>query len=298
VTGLDWFENFVPKRIRDDMKNTFHHLIDGDLGRFENFESSVMTMNGQERIVLFHNAILDDKNGVVNGILFSGTDMTERKRIEDELLVARKLESVGILAGGIAHDFNNLLNAILGYISLAKMNLSKDDWIYKLLDESEKASVKAGMLTRRLITFSEGGRPVITEVSVPEIIRNMDCASLSPEGSVSCKFRVTGDSWKIRADEGQIEQVIGNMLANAREAMPAGGDVELLVENVVVTADDGLPLADGKYVRFSVKDTGAGIPPENLPKIFDPYFTTKELGTKRGVRLGLAICRSIVMKHH
>jgi|GEM_PF-1104690 len=220
-------------------------------------------------------------------------DISSRKRMEEELLKVQKLESIGLLAGGIAHDFNNLLAAIIGNLSLIEMYLkSGSGSIIETLKNTEIASQQARELTQQLLTFSKGGSPVRKAASVANLLR--DAARLSLSGSnVTCRLYLPDDLWWAEIDEGQINQVINNLLINADQAMPGGGIIELRAENVVVRESDNLPLKGGEYIRVSVKDRGIGIPKEYLPHIFDPYFTTKQ----KGSGLGLAISYSIIKKH-
>ncbi len=226
-------------------------------------------------------------------------DVTQGKGMEYELLKARKLESVGLLAGGIAHDFNNLLTAILGNISLAKINLSPgSEKLYERLADAERASLKAKDLTYQLLTFSKGGEPCKEKLLLPELLRDAAAQTLSGS-SLRCEFRFCPDLWPVEADRPQMKIALQNVIANAREAMPEEGTITLEADNM--RADEGhfLPLAkDGRYVRIKVVDRGEGIPAENLDRIFDPYFTTKKMGSLKGMGLGLAIVYSIIGKHN
>jgi len=215
--------------------------------------------------------------------------------MEEELLRVRQLESIGVLAGGLAHDFNNILTAILGNISLARIYSNPGDKVLAKLNEAEKGAVRAQELTRQLLTFSKGGAPVKQTTSLGELLR--DTVNFSLAGSkAKCRFRIPEDLWPVEADEGKMSQVINNLIVNADQAMPSGGLIELLAENVCIPSEcgrPGLPLRDGRYVRFSIRDHGTGIPSEHLPRIFDPFFTTKP----KGSGLGLAIAYSIVDRH-
>jgi PAS domain S-box-containing protein len=219
-------------------------------------------------------------------------DITEKRRMEEDLQKAQKLESIGILAGGIAHDFNNLLTAILGNISLSKLYVPEGDKAYVKLAEAEKASLRARDLTQQLLTFSRGGAPVKKKASLSGIAR--ETASFALSGArTTCLFDIADDLWPVEVDEGQISQVINNLILNADQAMPAGGVVEVSCVNALVGADGPLSLPEGRYVVLSIRDHGEGIPSEILPRIFDPYFTTK----KNGKGLGLATVYSIVRNH-
>jgi two-component system cell cycle sensor histidine kinase/response regulator CckA len=226
------------------------------------------------------------------GLWWLKRDISEKKRIEDEILKAQKLESLGVLAGGIAHDFNNLLTAMLGNISLGKANSNLSESSVQRFEAAVKAGKRAQDLTHQLLTFSKGGAPVKSHSSISQLLR--DCASFAVQGSnVRCELRVPENLWPAEMDEGQISQVVNNLVINALQAMPGGGSVLIRAKNMYVGKDQGLRLKEGKYVRVSVADHGEGISGQNIRKIFDPYFTTKETGTG----LGLATSYSIIKKH-
>ena len=231
-------------------------------------------------------------NNQIVGRVWSFRDITERKRMEEELLKSQKLESLGVLAGGIAHDFNNLLTGIMGNISLAKMHLDPSAKAFPRLMEAEKACDLTRDLTGQLLTFARGGAPIKKVDSMTRII--VDTAGFVLHGSnVRCEFLLSEDLWTVEVDGGQMNQVINNLIINADQAMPDGGIITVQAENVSLGADDTLPLPEGRYVHILIRDQGIGIPEENLSKIFDPYFTTK----KKGSGLGLASVYSIIIKH-
>lgn len=219
-------------------------------------------------------------------------DITEQKRLEEELLKAQKLESVGRLAGGIAHDFNNLLMGILGNVALAKVQQRLEFETLELLNQAEKAALRAKHLTGQLLTFARGGAPIKKTVSLPRLLREVTGFALRGS-NVRAEFAIPEDMWLVEADEGQISQVIHNLVVNAQQAMPEGGIVMVEGLNLEAEAVAHLSLKAGEYLRISVIDSGVGIPEDLLPKVFDPYFTTKE----KGHGLGLAIAYSIVEKH-
>ena len=233
-----------------------------------------------------------DENGTVLMVAEHIRDMTEKKKMAEEILKGQKLESLGVLAGGIAHDFNNLLTAIMGNISLAKMFAESGSKAYDRLADAEKACERATGLTQQLLTFSKGGAPVKKTTSIVQIIT--DSAGFMLRGSnVKCEFTLRKDLWAADVDEGQMGQVINNLIINADQAMPDGGVISVAAENIIITASDLLPLPAGRYILITIQDQGEGIAPENLSKIFDPYFTTKE----RGSGLGLATVYSIIKSH-
>lgn len=236
-----------------------------------------------------------DKEHRLVGFVLMLRDMTERKKMEEELLKAHKLESTGVLAGGIAHDFNNILTAILGNISLAQIHLKPADKIHKMLSKAEKACLKAKDLTQQLITFAKGEVPFKKTVSLQGIIRDAVSYALS-DFKVKCKFDVPDDLSPVNCDQRQIHQMLTNLIVNAAEATPEGRIIEVKARNEHV-ADEIPQLAKGSYVRLSIRDHGMGIPQKHISKIFDPYFSTKQRGALKGMGLGLSIAYSIVKKH-
>jgi signal transduction histidine kinase/ActR/RegA family two-component response regulator len=217
--------------------------------------------------------------------------VTESKKAEAERLRAEKLESLGVLAGGIAHDFNNVLTAILGNLSVAR-TADREGELDEVLDDAEKAALSAKGLTHQLLTFSRGGAPIRKVVSLAEALE--EAARFALRGAKARpELSIAADLWPASVDEGQIRQVVHNLVLNADQAMPEGGVVAIRAENVVIAPGAGLPLEPGRYVRIVIRDTGVGLAPEHLGRIFDPYFTTKPNGSG----LGLTTSYAIVKKH-
>jgi len=209
------------------------------------------------------------------------------------LVQAQKMEAIGTLAREIAHDFNNILTAIIGNISLAMLDSQMGEQSRENLDQAEKACLHAQNLSRQLLTFSSGGAPIKEVVSVKRLIT--ESASFACRGSqVQYEFSLPDDLRAVEADPGQISQVFQNLVINAIQAMPTGGMIKIRGENLEVEAGSKLPISAGRYVKISIKDEGIGISAEHLPRIFDPYFTTKQ----KGSGLGLAISYSITKNHH
>jgi CheY-like chemotaxis protein len=202
------------------------------------------------------------------------------------------LESIGILAGGIAHDFNNILTAILGNLSLAKLDVAPGDTTWTRLVEAEKAAIRAQSLTRQLLTFSKGGAPVRQASAIGQLIE--ESANFAIRGTtIKCRIAIAPDLHPVDIDPGQIGQVINNIVLNASQAMPDGGINSVDARNVAAGDVPERNLPPGDYAMITIKDQGAGIPRENIPKIFNPFFTTKTKGTG----LGLATAYSIVKRH-
>jgi PAS domain S-box-containing protein len=231
-------------------------------------------------------------------VLESVIDITRRKIAESELLKSRKLESVGILAGGIAHDFNNLLSIIVGNNSLLKLSLgNQDPSILDLLENIEKASDQGANLAQKFITFSSGGWITRKKITLANILK--EAANLSPEiNEIPYDVIIPPDLEPICGDERQLRQVVTNLLVNAHEATNnKNKKIAVKARNIILEKENPFSLKEGKYVKISVIDGGRGIPAELLEKVFDPYFSTKDTVSQRGLGLGLAICYSIVKKH-
>lgn len=254
------------------------------------YELKLLTKTGGERWVDVTASIIrfQDKPAV----LVTAFDITERKKMEAELLKAQKLESLGLLAGGIAHDFNNFLMAILGNISLARLEADSPENLSERLMAAERACLRAKDLTQQLLIFSKGGTPIRKLTSIAELIK--ESAEFVLRGSnVRCQFSIADDLWPVEIDIGQMSQVIQNLIINADQALPNGGTITIRAQNVTLDEGDVPPLKAGRYVKISIEDHGIGIPREHLSKIFDPYFTTKQ----KGSGLGLSIVYSIIKKH-
>ena len=219
-------------------------------------------------------------------------EITERRKMQEELIKARKLESLGILAGGIAHDFNNLLTAILGNISLSKLYTDQNGEVYKRLIEAENASIRARELTEQLLTFSKGGSPIKRPTNIKDLI--VDSVTLALRGSkVKSEYIFEDDLFGVEVDVGQLAQVINNITINSKQSMPEGGVIKVGVRNIIEGDKEQTGLSKKSFICISIEDEGIGIPDAYISKIFDPYFTTKQ----DGHGLGLATSYSIIKKH-
>ena len=247
--------------------------------------------NGREVVMLVHPKFTYENGKPVKVTTFAH-DITEKKKLEEEVLKAQKLESLGVLAGGIAHDFNNFLSGIMGNISLAKLETDQGEDNIEALDEALRVASRASALTRQLLVFSKGGAPVKKTASIAEVLRDSTVFAL--RGSkVKYEFSIAEDLWPLKVDLGQFSQVLHNLAINGVQAMPQGGTIRLRACNVALEALSGLPLKAGRYVKISLQDSGLGIPQEHLAKVFDPYFTTKH----RGSGLGLTMTYTTIHAH-
>ncbi|MCI4626601.1 MAG: ATP-binding protein [Candidatus Magnetoovum sp. WYHC-5] len=258
--------------------------------------------------ILIDDVRVVDNNGstvlvdiTVNTIEYTGNtfyqatvrDIANRKKMEENLRKTQKLEAIGILAGGIAHDFNNILTALSIRVHYCLKRLSPENRLFQVLKESEGIFLMAKGLSQQLLTFSKGGVPIKRVVFIEKFLADIVKMSLSGT-NISYEISVTKNILPVNIDEGQIMQVITNILINAVQAMQSGGFVYIAVENVIIDSKTLMPVQAGQYVLVSVRDTGYGITSENIKHIFDPFFTTKENGSG----LGLSISYSIIKKHN
>ena len=254
-------------------------------GRTLELETRYLTPQGKTVWVRVLWSPLKGRDNEIIGYVGTVEDITELRRARDEMLKTQKLESLGVLAGGIAHDFNNILMAIIGNISLARMQMHEPELLAERLADAEKAASRAKGLTKQLLTFARGGEPVKKIIELKGLLK--EAAGFATRGStVSGDFFLEDNLSLVEADEGQLSQVFHNLVLNAVQAMPDGGTVTICAENF--SSPTGK-----RFVKISVADTGVGIPEQHLQRIFDPYFTTKQQGSG----LGLATCHSIIRKH-
>ncbi len=288
VLGKSPFDYFHPDD-HDSIRQRIEDIIEQRL-ETSLFEKQLTRIDGKKLLVqVIMTPFTLKKQPAIQVIVL---DISERKRREKELMRIEQLESLGVLAGGIAHDFNNLLAGVLGNIDLAKSSLDPDQKPYTYLKNATGALYRARDLTQKLLTFSKGGAPVKEITSLAELVTGSVDFILS--GSmVKCNYVLPRDLQAVDIDVVQVKQVVENLAMNAMQAMPEGGGLTVELSNVDQEELLALPLDKEKYVKLMIRDEGKGIPPEVLPKIFDPYFSTKDQGSG----LGLATTYSIVRKH-
>ncbi len=288
------FSDAVTLCDRDTKKRVLYSLSDLVQGEDSLLAGTALGLNNERGSLIpvsLSTAPIRTAGGEISGWVVIIRDVTMEVRREEEILKVTKLESLGVLAGGIAHDFNNILLAVNANISLARGQLEDDSPLLTTLEKIERAVVKAREITRQLITFSKGGAPLKESRDIAEIIKdNVDFVMKGKKSRVV--FHIDDDLWPSEVDEGQISQVLQNILINADQAMPSGGIIEITACNEH-TDTPAHSLPPGNYLAITIKDQGTGIPEENLARIFDPYFTTK----KSGSGLGLASSLSIMRKH-
>jgi PAS domain S-box-containing protein len=289
---LDEVLPLIDEKTRERLVNPIETILQSrDISELEG-HTILSAKDGIERVVAYSGTPTFDEGGAIAGAVLAFRDVTERRRMEEEILKAQKIESIGILAGGIAHDFNNILTAVLGNINMAKIDSEPGTELSQYLADAERAAIHAKDLTHQLLTFSRGGEPIKKVVPIEELLRKG--TSFAARGSgVRCDFSLPDDLWPLEVDEGQMSQVIHNITINAVQAMPEGGTLQVRAENRRAGASAPLTLRRSDHVKITFRDQGPGIPKELLSKVFDPYFTTKAEGSG----LGLSISYSVMKSH-
>ena len=259
-------------------------------------EYRVRHKNGEWRVLESTASAVRDATGKVEKLIIVNRDITERRELERQLVLSQRLEAVGRLSGGIAHDFNNLLGVIIGYSEALQQSIGTADPLREPVDEIRKAGQRAATLTQQLLAFS---RKQVMEPKVLDlnaIVQDMEKMLRRLIGEdVELKFKVAKDLWNVKADRGQIEQVVLNLVVNARDAMPRGGELRIETANAELTEADTRRyryVVPGVYALLRVTDTGTGMDAATQAHIFEPFFTTKEKG--KGTGLGLATVYGVV----
>ncbi|BCS55126.1 nitrogen regulation protein NR(II) [Geobacter sp. SVR] len=298
IMGSNWFDTFVPEPIRNDLRTTFNQgLAAGEI--VTHYENAILTRTGTERLIVWNNTVLRDGAGSVTGIAGLGIDVTDHRRLEEHLLQAQKMESIGTLAGGVAHDFNNILTVILSCVSLLRVRAGDAERSKQLIDQIEGASRRAANLTSSLLAFSRKQQIVTRSIDLNQIVITLQAFLERIIGEdVVLATELSGAGVSVMADRGQVEQVVMNMVGNARDAMPHGGVLTIRTSIVQLNGqalEDG-NVVSGKYARLEITDTGEGIALKDRKRIFEPFFTTKEVG--KGTGLGLSMAYGIIKQHN
>ena len=239
---------------------------------------------------------LKDADGRIVAGIEIVRDITARKKIENDLLRTKRLESIGILARGLSHDFNNLLTGILGNVSLAKTSLRPEDPVFTLLTRAETSCLRAEELTYQLNTVAKSDESSKKTLSISGLVRESAEFALN-DSQMECTYNIPDDLWPVTVNEHQIGQAIYNVVANSRDSMNNKGSITISAGNAVVTPHSAEALRHGNYVKITIADQGAGIEKELLPKIFDIYSTTKKLGSSKATGFSLAASYFAVKNH-
>ena len=298
IIDKSWFDLCVPESDREERKDTFKKVMAGNKQEVEDYENSIITKSGEERIIAWHNTTLTDEEGHTIGTLSSGEDITKRKQTEEELIRSEKLASLGQLAASVAHEVNNPLAGVLVYIKLLlkkykekKLQTEKsEEQLFKIEKEVDRTT----RIIRNLLDFSRQSEPNIRPVEINKVVE----AALQLVGhqisleNIKLEKQLDEQLPFVLADFDKIQQVLINIIMNAIQAMPDGGSL-----TIKTSVADGIEIGETlkKTVRIDITDTGEGISKENLGKLFTPFFTTKEKG--KGVGLGLPVVHGIIEQH-
>jgi two-component system cell cycle sensor histidine kinase/response regulator CckA len=290
-----WLDLIFPEDI-EQAKKLFREALKGD-GSYVT-EHRIRKQGGEVRWVQARNRIIRDAAGKVDYISGVFFDITERKELSDQLIKAQRMEAVGILAGGLAHDFNNLLTAIMGYGEIMMMDLRKEDPFSAYIKEITKAASRGASLTNQLLAFSRKQILQPQVVNLNEVVVEMDKMLRRLIGEdIDLVTVIDQELGWVKADPGQIEQIIMNLAVNARDAMPNGGSLTLETANVHLDqayARSHVGVTPGQHVMLAVSDNGVGMDAATVSHIFEPFFTTKESG--KGTGLGLATVYGIIQQ--
>ncbi len=304
IIGKDWFENFLPEGIRDEIKGVFRALLRGEMKSVEFNENPVLTKGGEERLIAWHNILLYDTDAGLSGILASGEDVTERRRLakereqlEKQLRQGQKMEALGTLAGGIAHDFNNILAVVNGYAELALLEAEEKTELHSALEEVLHAGLRGRDLANQILTFSRQSEQERRPLDVVQILKEtLRFLRASIPTTIEMRQNVGVKTGMFMGDPTQIHQVIMNLCTNAAHAMAEkGGILSVDLNRIDLAADDvkyRAVLSPGPYLELSVSDTGHGMEKAVMDRIFDPFYTTK--GPGEGTGMGLSVVHGIV----
>ena len=290
--SLNHVFNIINEKTLEKVENPVEKVLrDGSVVYLEN-HTALICKNGNKVPIEDSAAPIKLDNGDIQGVVMVFHDLTEKKKLQEQLMKRQKLESLGVLAGGIAHDFNNILTAVMGTISLSLSKLKDDPILYNNFLEAEKACIRASDLTNQLLTFSKGGTPTKKTILIAKVIKDCVVAALSSK-KVKYNLHISDESLKVEADKSQLIQVINNIITNSIEAISTNGLIQIVLDTIDFKSEI-VSSKKEKFIRITFEDNGIGISEENIKKIFDPYYTTKSSGSG----LGLAIVNSIIEQHN
>jgi PAS domain S-box-containing protein len=297
MLGYDSLEDL---KMRNLLKEGFHNINSrsdfinemSNKEIIEGYETVWLTKTGEEVLIRENAKTIFDANGKPQFYEGVVENITEQKKLEKQIQKIQHLESIGTLAGGIAHDFNNILTGIYGNISMANRYIPEDSKARIFFSDINNSMSRATNLTKKLLTFSKGGEPIRENVDLGNLLADVVRFDLAGS-NIKAEFDISENLWFANVDRGQIQQVITNLVINAKQAMVNGGILRIELHNELLNADQITNLKAGQYLKLAIKDQGIGIPQEYIEKIFEPYFSTKASGSG----LGLATVFSIISKH-
>ena len=293
IEGLRKWTEYISPEDLGKMKLYENQRVYAPKSAPRSYEFQTTDINGQIKDIFMTVSFIPGTSKKISSLI----DISEKKRLENGLQQAQKMEAVGTLAGGIAHDFNNILMGIQGYASLMLFKMKKSDDHYEQLSRIEELVQSGSNLTRQILGFARGGKFEILSTNINDVIEKTSAMFARTKKEIQIKKKFEEAIWTVDVDRGQIEQVLLNLYVNAWHAMPGGGELFLETSNENITDQFRMAfdVAPGPYVKISVRDTGVGMDEKTRQRIFEPFFTTKEMG--RGTGLGLAMVYGIVKGH-
>jgi signal transduction histidine kinase len=291
---------FVPKSVQDDVQVVFKNIINGSISGPEYYENEIKTSKGEIKYIAWQNTALKDDHGKIVGVLCSGEDLSEKRKLQDQLIQSQKMESIGSLAGGIAHEFNNILTIIIINNEMNMRELSDSKPALRRAKRIESAGMRGKDVVKQLLTFSRQDSPTQQTTDMRSIVQGaMELVRSSTPTNIEIKLNIAKKIYPIWGNGTQINQVIINLCRNAIDAMPDMGGIltvallNEIVEDNFVRAHPALK--PGKYAKLVVNDNGIGMDEKTMARVFEPYFTTKPIG--KGTGIGLAVVHGIIKKH-
>ena len=307
ILGKNWMETVIPEAVREERAAEFQRLVAGEMGLIRHHESEVVTKSGERRLIDWHVTLVKDAKGEITGTLSSGEDITdrekaaiEREQLQRQLRQAEKLKTIGTLAGGIAHDFNNILTPIIGYSHMALNEVPEGSQAHSDIERVVKGANRAKELVNQILTFSRRDEIEMAPVRLNLIIEDaLKLIEASSPANIDIHPNIPSDCPPVLGDSSQLHQVVMNLCTNAFGAMEeTGGVLGVSLETFEVDSKftkHRKSRQRRKYIKLSISDTGIGMGPEMLERIFEPFFTSRDVG--EGTGMGLATVHGIIATH-
>lgn len=307
LLGTNWVDVVIPEAEREETRKIFEKMINGMTNPDQHRVSEVVTKSGEHRLIEWQLTLIRDADGKVTGTLSSGEDITERERaagerehLQAQLRQADKLKTIGTLAGGIAHDFNNILTPIIGYSHMALSELEEESQVHSDIERVVKGADRAKELINQILTFSRRGESEMAPVRLDSIVKEaLNLIMVSSAAGIEIQADIHPNCPLVMGDHSQLDQVVMNLCTNALNAMEkTGGILDVTLEPFEVDSKFTKHRANdfrGKYLKLRIQDTGAGMDAETMERIFEPFYTTREVG--EGTGMGLATVHGIITGH-
>lgn len=301
VIGRDWFDMFIPEAVQHNVRAGFKNMIAGNVSGPEYFENEVISQKGETKYIAWHTTTIRDAHGKIVGVLCSGDDLSEKRKLQDQLIQSQKMESIGSLAGGIAHEFNNILTIILGNNEMNMRDLPEASPAWRRLERIQVAGIRGKNVVKQLLTFSRQDSPAQQVTDVRSLVQaSMDLIRSSSPANIKIQLNIAEKIYPIFCNKTQINQVILNLCKNAIDAMSdMGGLLTVEIYNEIVEDRSVKPhpsLKAGNYAKLVVDDNGIGMDENTLERVFEPYYTTKPIG--KGTGIGMAVVHGIIKRHN